>query len=52
MKNDEGEFEERVYRFALDVIAFVEQLPKGQFPRLAGERGAINSACAVLTFYI
>ena len=34
MQNDrlkfKDEFNKRVYRFALDVIAFVERLPKGQ----------------------
>lgn len=38
MKNDKGEFKEQVYRFALDAIAFVGQLPKGQFSSIAGER--------------
>jgi len=42
MQQDKGKFKEefkaRVYRFALDAITFVEQLPKGQASRIIGDQ--------------
>jgi len=42
MQNDrakfKNEFKRRVYRFALDVIEFVDQLPAGQTSRIIGDQ--------------
>ena len=42
MQNDrakfKNEFKRRVYRFALDVIGFVDQLPAGQTSRIIGDQ--------------
>jgi len=42
MQNDKSKFKDafikRVYKFALDIIAFVEQLPKGQVSNIIGEQ--------------
>ena len=42
MQNDrakfKNEFKRRVYRFALDVIGFVDQLPVGQTSRIIGDQ--------------
>lgn len=42
MQNDKlklkEEFRQRVYRFALDVIRFVEELPKDQISRVIGDQ--------------
>jgi hypothetical protein len=42
MQNDKlkfkEEFKRQVYRFALDIIAFVEQLPKGQVSSVVGDQ--------------
>ena len=50
MQNDrpkfKNEFKTRVYRFALNVIAFVEQLPKGQVSSVIGEQ-LLRSATSI-----
>jgi four helix bundle protein len=50
MQNDrpkfKNEFKTRVYRFALNVIAFVEQLPKGQVSSVVGEQ-LLRSATSI-----
>ncbi|MFC2050048.1 four helix bundle protein [Chloroflexota bacterium] len=40
------EFRGRVYKFALDVIGFVEQLPKGQVSSVIGEQ-LLRSATSI-----
>ena len=40
------EFRQRVYRFALDVIGFVEGLPKGQTSRIIGDQ-LLRSATSI-----
>jgi four helix bundle protein len=40
------EFEGRVYRFALDIIGFVEQLPKGQVSRVISDQ-LLRSATSI-----
>ncbi|MBC8273353.1 MAG: four helix bundle protein [Chloroflexi bacterium] len=50
MQNDrlkfKDEFNERVYRFALDVIAFVERLPKGQVSGIISDQ-LLRSATSI-----
>jgi four helix bundle protein len=50
MQNDrskfKNEFKARVYRFALDVISFVDQLPKGQVSSVISEQ-LLRSATSV-----
>jgi len=50
MKNDRLKFKEefrgRVYRFALNVIEFIEQLPKGQTSRIIGDQ-LLRSATSI-----
>jgi four helix bundle protein len=50
MQNDKSKFKDkfkgRVYRFALDVIEFVEQLPKGQVSTIIGEQ-LLRSATSI-----
>ncbi|MDO9573449.1 MAG: four helix bundle protein [Candidatus Contubernalis sp.] len=50
MQNDRVKFKEefraRVYRFALDTIAFVERLPKGQAARIISEQ-LLRSATSI-----
>ena len=50
MQNDKSrfkeEFKERVYRFALDVIASVERLPKGQVSRIISDQ-LLRSATSI-----
>ena len=50
MQNDrlkfKSEFQERVYRFALDVIGLVEALPKGQTSRIIGDQ-LLRSATSI-----
>jgi four helix bundle protein len=41
-----NEFRERVYKFALDIIAFIEQLPKGQVSSVVGEQ-LLRSATSI-----
>ena len=38
--------EKRVYSFALDIITFVDQLPKGQVPHVIGEQ-LLRSATSI-----
>src|SRR4030043_2369680 len=40
------EFKRRVYKFALDIIGFVEQLPKGQVSNVVGEQ-LLRSATSI-----
>jgi four helix bundle protein len=40
------EFKQRVYRFALDVIRFLERLPKGQVSRIIGDQ-LLRSATSI-----
>jgi four helix bundle protein len=40
------EFQRRVYKFALDVIALVEELPKGQVSRTLGDQ-LLRSATSI-----
>jgi len=40
------EFRQRVYKFALDVIGFIEQLPKEQATRIIGEQ-LLRSATSI-----
>jgi four helix bundle protein len=40
------EFKGRVYRFALDIIGFVEQLPKGQVSRVISDQ-LLRSATSI-----
>ena len=50
MQNDrlkfKDEFKGRVYRFALDVIGFVERLPKGQVSRIISDQ-LLRSATSI-----
>ena len=50
MQNDRSkfkdEFNKRVYRFALDVIAFVERLPKGQVSGIISDQ-LLRSATSI-----
>jgi four helix bundle protein len=50
MQNDrlkfKDEFKRRVYRFALDVIELVEQLPKGQVSNIIGDQ-LLRSATSI-----
>jgi len=50
MQNDRLKFKEefkgRVYRFALQIIAFVEELPKGQVSRIISEQ-LLRSATSI-----
>jgi len=50
MQTDKSKFKEefkgRVYRFALDIIAFVEQLPKGQVSRIMSDQ-LLRSATSI-----
>jgi len=50
MQNDRlkfrEEFQERVYRFALDVIGLVERLPNGQTSRIIGDQ-LLRSATSI-----
>ncbi len=50
MQNDRLKFKEefkgRVYRFALQIIAFVEELPKGQVSRIISEE-LLRSATSI-----
>jgi len=50
MQNDrskfKAEFKGRVYRFALEIIAFVEGLPKGQVSRIISEQ-LLRSATSI-----
>ena len=50
MQNDKQEFKEqfngRVYRFALDIITFVERLPKGQASRIMSDQ-LLRSATSI-----
>ena len=50
MQNDKSkfkdEFQGRVYKFALDVIGFVEQLPKGQVSAIISEQ-LLRSATSI-----
>ena len=50
MQNDrpkpKNAFKERTYRFALDIIVFVEQLPKGQVSNVISEQ-LLRSATSV-----
>ncbi len=50
MQNDKSKFKEefkgRVYRFALDVIGFVERLPKGQVSSIIGDQ-LLRSATSI-----
>jgi four helix bundle protein len=50
MQNDKSkfknEFKGRVYRFALEVIGFVEQLPKGQVSTVIGDQ-LLRSATSI-----
>jgi four helix bundle protein len=50
MQNDKlkfkQEFKRRVYRFALDIIAYVEQLPKGQVSSVIGDQ-LLRSATSI-----
>lgn len=50
MQNDrlkfKKDFKARVYRFVLDIIAFVEQLPKGQVSSVIGEQ-LLRSATSI-----
>ena len=50
MKNDKSNFKEefrkRVYQFALNVIRFVEELPKGQTSRIIGDQ-LLRSATSI-----
>lgn len=50
MQNDKSkfkdEFNKRVYRFALDIITFVEQLPKGQVSNVISEQ-LLRSATSI-----
>jgi len=41
-----GEFKRRAYKFALDVIALVEQLPKGQVSKILGDQ-LLRSATSI-----
>lgn len=41
-----NEFKERVYKFALDIIAFIEQLPKGQVSSVVGAQ-LLRSATSI-----
>jgi len=50
MQNDrlkfKEEFEGRVYRFALDIIGFIEQLPKGQVSNVISDQ-LLRSATSI-----
>ena len=50
MQNDKSKFKDafikRVYKYALDIIAFVEQLPKGQVSNIIGEQ-LLRSATSI-----
>ena len=50
MQSDKQEFKEqfkgRVYRFALDIITFVERLPKGQASRIMSDQ-LLRSATSI-----
>ncbi|MBM4452882.1 MAG: four helix bundle protein, partial [Chloroflexi bacterium] len=50
MQNDKSKFKKefrgRVYRFALDVIEFIEQLPKGQVSNIIGDQ-LLRSATSI-----
>ena len=50
MQNDKAkfkdEFKRRVYKFALDIIGFVEQLPKGQVSTVISEQ-LLRSATSI-----
>jgi four helix bundle protein len=50
MQNDKSkfkdEFNKRVYKFALDIIAFVEQLPRGQVSNVISEQ-LLRSATSI-----
>ncbi len=50
MQNDRSKFKDefkgRVYRFALDTIAFVERLPKGQVSRIISDQ-LLRSATSI-----
>ena len=50
MQNDRSKFKEqfgkRVYRFALDIVGFVEQLPKGQVSTIVGDQ-LLRSATSI-----
>ena len=50
MQNDRSkfkdEFNRRVYKFALDIIAFIEQLPKGQVSNIISEQ-LLRSATSI-----
>lgn len=41
------EFKSRVYRFALNAISFIEQLPKEQSSRIMGDQ-LLRSAASIL----
>ena len=50
MQNDRSKFKDefkgRVYRFALDIIGFVERLPKGQVSRIISDQ-LLRSATSI-----
>jgi four helix bundle protein len=50
MQNDKSKFKDdfkgRVYKFALDIIGFVEQLPKGRVSNVVGEQ-LLRSATSI-----
>ena len=46
MQNDRSKFKGRVYRFALDIIGFVERLPKGQVSRIISDQ-LLRSATSI-----